>query len=252
MDQPADMKDAVELAEAARRLGISLSTLRTIVEHGFLKAQRDDEGHWKVLLEPGDGVPPRPLPRTGGPKPMPGLWPAAASAPEPPPPSFPPAAAASAAGDALSGPPDAGEAQAPPPPPPASAAPALPVLPAVPAASIAPAVPAAPVAPVADIVERLLTEQIIYLRQQLERREHEAWSRDQLVGELANHLAKLSRRGLDRPVAESDLRQQIERVRAEQAEVSARHQRALDGLGDLLLSLRNHLAGQQGGQRQAR
>lgn len=256
MDQAADRKDAVELAEAADRLGISLATLQTIVEHGFLKAYRNESGSWMVQLEPGDGVPRRLAPVPGGPAsgmpvqtgetPRPGGAETPPARDLPPEPAARPEAAVTVSASAAAEAPVA----AVPLPEPAFSPPAP--LPAEPVAAPAATVTSSAAATTAaGLVERLLTEQIAYLRQQLERREHESLSRDRLVGELASRLAKLSRRGLERP-AENDLREQIERVRREQADISARHQRALDSLGDLLLSLRNHLAGRQEAQRSVR
>ncbi len=243
MGQIPGKQGAVTIDEAAKRLGISLGTLQTIVEHGFLKSFRDADGNWKVLLEPGEGLQHSPPPhgRRVPPAAVAAIAAAAASAPN----------ASPAAGElprhnlASTAPSDTALSDASSP----DAAFVEPPLQASPSSAAMVGDTDAALAPdplVAQTVERLLHEQVGYLRGQIERRDADLARKDQLIGELAGKLAKLGRRGLERPAAPSDLRAELDRVRQEQTDITGRHQRAIDSLGDLLLSLRNHLANQSG------
>ncbi len=49
--------DTIGFAEAAARLGISESTLKTVLERGFLKSVQDVDGQWRIYLDPLFGTP---------------------------------------------------------------------------------------------------------------------------------------------------------------------------------------------------
>jgi len=42
---------AIDLAEAARRLGVAQASVRMAINRGFLKGYQADDGHWKVYLD---------------------------------------------------------------------------------------------------------------------------------------------------------------------------------------------------------
>lgn len=49
--------DTIGFAEAAALLGISESTLKTVLERGFLKSVQDADGQWRIYLDPLFGTP---------------------------------------------------------------------------------------------------------------------------------------------------------------------------------------------------
>ena len=231
-----------------------MQTLVTLLEHGFLKGFKGEDGRWKVLLEAAEAA--AALAAT-----LPGTEPrasqsqrqsppaAAAPAPEPPARQPPPAAASRPAMHAA--PPPAPEVQPEQPPMLRQPAPSVaePEPPRVPPAAEPPRpLPAVETPPRPTVAEKLLADQVDYLKAQLDRRDQTIVDKDALIAELMQSLARLGRTAIKRiggSAADDELHQEFERSRRQQAEVNERHERVLDGVSDVLSSVRNHLARQR-------
>jgi hypothetical protein len=222
--KPLQTAGAIDLAEAAERLGLSLKTMQVIVEHGILNGFQDADGRWKVALDMDGGLSTAPEVRAARTlaeaQSVPLRSEAARSRVEPPKPQ-PEVRAAEP-------PPQAKPAPPPPPPP-------------QPAAEIAVSRPAEG----GSTVERLLAEQVEYLRDQLDKRDRVLAEKDTLVGELMLRLMKLSRTAVKRVGADPLLRDELDRTKAEQSKLSDKHEHAMRNIGDVLSSVRDYLARQR-------
>ena len=227
--QPQAIAGAIDLAEAAERLGLSLKAMQVIVEHGILNGFQDTDGRWKVALDADGGLSTAADVRSMGdassshapPGDAPRAEPAA-PAPVPPEPAAPPP------------PQQPHEAQPPPPPPPPSPSPPS-------AADIPPSRPAQG----STTVERLLAEQIEYLRAQLDKRDEALAEKDSLIGELMVRLTKISRTAVRQVGGEPGLRSELDRAKSEQAKLREKHDHAMRNIGDVLASVRDYLARQK-------
>ena len=157
------------------------------------------------------------------------------SAPHQPPPHQ------AAARPAPQPPPYQPEARQPEPPPRA----AQPATEPVPPPMTEPARPAAGPTP----SEKLLAEQVEYLRLQLDRRDKTIVEKDALIADLMQTLARLGRTAIKRihtpGVVGEDLQDEFDRNRRQQSEINERHERVLHNISDVLASVRNHLARQR-------
>jgi hypothetical protein len=96
--------------------------------------------------------------------------------------------------------------------------------------------------PPAAGVEAVLHEQIRYLRDQLERREAALRTKDAVITELMQQLAKFAKRALPTAPAEPEgLRVDFDRYRASQREALSRHEQAIASISETLSLVRDHL-----------
>jgi hypothetical protein len=231
--KPQTTAGAIDLAEAAERLGLSLKTMQVIVEHGILNGFQDADGRWKVALDVDGGLSTAPDVRAAREL-------AAARAVPPqatpfPTPSEPPQ-------PAQAEPPTAPPPAEPPPPPPQAPPPPPPPQPPLPSAAELP--PSRP-ATGSTTVERLLAEQIEYLRVQLDKRDEVLAEKDTLIGELMVRLTKISRTAVRQVGGEPALRNELDRAKAEQSKLREKHDHAMRNIGDVLASVRDYLARQK-------
>ncbi|HYM30519.1 MAG TPA: hypothetical protein VEU47_04425 [Candidatus Cybelea sp.] len=242
--KPLQSAVAIDLAEAAERLGLSLKTLEVILQHGILNGYQDTDGRWKVILDADGAIPaPRSPENTaaGQPRSPVELRRDAPRRSEPPPPKadVPPLSPSQGEPSKSEAPkPETPKGEAPQSPPPRPPSP-----PAAPPRRTEPARPPAEIG--SSTVERLLAEQVEYLRGQLERREGALAEKDALVGELMRRLVKLSRTAVERIPNDHVLRGEIELTKAEQSRITERHEKAMRNLGDVLASVRDYLARQK-------
>ncbi len=215
-----DPGNTVDIAEAARQLGISEAAVKLAIDRGFLRGYyQESNGRWRVRLEYTGAAAPRPeRPSAGQAASMP-------PAPAPPPPAQGVPFYPHAAGMVY------------------AAAPGVASRPRMEAAPTSPTAAPAPV-PAADVVrtvETVLREQIAYLREQIERREAALREKDAAVAELVQQLAKFAKRALP-PLPEADgLRIEFDRYRQSQRDVLERHETAIAGISETLGLVRDHL-----------
>ena len=242
-EKPQAIAGAIDLAEAAERLGLSLKTMQVIVEHGILNGFQDADGRWKVALDVDGGLSTAPDVRAAREQAAVYAEPRRA---EPFRTSREPAAAQPARSPEP--PPVQPAPHPPPPPPPPSAAqpvppPAQPAAPAPPQPVPPPVAPAPPPGP--SPMERMLIEQIEYLRALLEKREKALVEKDVLIGELMVRLTKISRTAVRQVGGEPVLRNELDRAKAEQSKLREKHEHAMRNIGDVLASVRDYLSRQK-------
>lgn len=186
MAETPDSSGAIDLDEAARRLGISTVAARAAIERGLLNGFRDDSGRWKVWIGNGHGTRPQ----------------------APPQPERP----VEAARERSETPPT--EALREPPRPSSS---------------------------VAEIVERLMTDQVLYLRGLIDRHDKSAADKDALVADLMRRVIDLSRTAIHQIPGDAGLRDELARSRTEIQDLRQRHERITRSVTDTLLLVRNYL-----------
>lgn len=191
MAETPDSTDAIDLEEAARRLGISVVAARAAIERGLLNGFRDDSGRWKVWIGNGQGPKPQAQPQ---PERLAPERPAEVhrERPEPRPAEAP--------------------REAPRPSP-----------------------------SVAEIVERLMTDQLLYLRGLIDRHDKSAADKDALVADLMRRVIDLSRTAIHQIPGDAGLRDDLARSRAEIQDLRQRHERITRSVTDTLLLVRNYL-----------
>lgn len=184
MAQSPDSIGAIDLEEAARRLGISVVAARAAIERGLLNGFRDESGRWKVWI--GNGQESRPQAQPERPADTPREKPEARVADVP--------------------------REAP-----------------------------EPTAGVAEIVERLMTDQVLYLRGLIDRHDKSAADKDALVADLMRRVIDLSRTAIHQIPGDAGLRDELARSRAELQDLRQRHERITRSVTETLLLVRNYL-----------
>ena len=184
MAQSPDSIGAIDLEEAARRLGISVVAARAAIERGLLNGFRDESGRWKVWI--GSGQESRPQAQPKRPADTPREKPEARVADVP--------------------------REAP-----------------------------EPTAGVAEIVERLMTDQVLYLRGLIDRHDKSAADKDALVADLMRRVIDLSRTAIHQIPGDAGLRDELARSRAELQDLRQRHERITRSVTETLLLVRNYL-----------
>lgn len=159
-------RQTIGFVEAAARLGISESTLRTVLERGFLKGVQDADGQWRIYLDPVSGAPVS----AEGHVPRAGLdSPASQSEAKPSAAKSGTNANADRGGDADR---DSATCDS------TASSSRNGTMPASSGSRLSP-------------LENVLAEEIQYLRKQIERRDETILKKDRLIDELTRRLAKL-------------------------------------------------------------
>lgn len=186
MAETSDSTGAIDLEEAARRLGISVVAARAAIERGLLSGFRDDTGRWKVWIGNGQGPKPQAQPQAERPV------------------------------EAVREKPETH-----------------------PAESLRAASQLSP--NVAEIIERLMTDQVLYLRGLIDRHDKSAADKDALVADLMRRVIDLSRTAIHQIPGDAGLRDELARSRTEIQDLRQRHERITRSVTDTLLLVRNYL-----------